>query len=436
MAGDSVTVHGIGAGGVGVGRLGDGKVVFLSRTAPGDVVKVRLTQEKPRWARGEVLEWLKKGPGRRSPPCIRFAQCDGCALQHLDYARQLEWKGRLVGETLRRVGRLDTPDPPVVASPCEFRYRNKVTFTLRRLPGGRIVAGFREMARPSRVLDVGPECLLPEEILSATWEGLRASWGAGAELLPAGRELRLTLRRGAEKVGLLIRGGKGPGNPEALLGSVPTLGSIWKEGKGSKTSHLAGERALAVRAGPESLRLEGAGFLQVNEEASRLLFDYVLSQVGEPQGKRIIDAYCGVGALGRSLARAGGVVVGIETDPLPPNLAPSGDGLGFRVVTGLVEEELGAQLPADIVILNPPRAGLSASVPETLGAQAPPTVVYVSCDPATLARDLNRMEEMYRVESVKSFDLFPQTGHIETVATLKSTADPGGAAGARSQDQV
>jgi 23S rRNA (uracil1939-C5)-methyltransferase len=429
MSGTIVTVHGIGVGGVGVGRLGDGKVVFLARTAPGDRVKIRILQEKARWARGEVVEWLQLGPGRRTPPCERFVECDGCSIQHLDYDQQVAWKGRLVGEALRRVGRIDSPDPFVTPSPEELRYRNRVTFTLRRLDGGRVVAGFRELRRPGRVVDIGSECLLPERILADTWEKIRVSWGPGADLLPAGRELRLTLRRVGEQVGLTIRGGRGIGSPESLLAAVPTLGSIWKEEKGSEIRLLAGERALEVQTGGESVRLEGTGFLQVNEGACCLLYDYVLSRVDDPSGRKIIDAYCGVGVLGRSLARAGAEVIGIESNRFLGNDPSPQDEQRFQILTGLVEDELASLLPADLVILNPPRSGLSASVPETLVSIGPPEVVYVSCDPATLARDLDRMSEAYEVEDVRAFDLFPQTGHVETVVSLRAAENPIGVRG-------
>jgi 23S rRNA (uracil1939-C5)-methyltransferase len=175
-----VSVHSIGSGGFGIGTLPDGKVVFLPRTAPGDRVEVRIVKEKARWARGEVVEWKEEGSGRKPPPCPRFSQCDGCSLQHLSYSEQLFWKGRLVGEALRRLGGLEIRDPEVEPSPRELRYRNKITFTLRRLRGGRLVAGFRELGHRGRVLDVGDECLLPEEELTRAWAELRANWGPGS----------------------------------------------------------------------------------------------------------------------------------------------------------------------------------------------------------------------------------------------------------------
>ena len=414
-----VSVHGIGAGGFGVGALPDGKVVFLPRTAPGDRVLVKIVKEKARWARGEALKWIKEGPGRRDPPCPLYAQCDGCSLQHMAYQEQLTCKSRLVGDALRRLGGLEVTDPEVVPSPAEIRYRNKMTFTLRRLPGGRTVAGLRELGHRGRVLDIGEECLLPEEPLLEIWRDLRSGWGPQASLLPQGRELRLTLRIGEEGGSLLVGGGKGDGDPSSLLSKVPGLSSIWRDTKGNALRHLAGDLTLPVRWGEDLLVLHGGGFIQVNRGAGEELYDHVLNEVGDIRGKKVVDAYCGVGVLGRAMALAGGVVTGIDIDPAGLMAGQANPLEGFQMVPGRVEEDLEALLPADLVILNPPRAGVSDSVPPILIGNSPEKVVYVSCDPATLARDLNRLGGGFQVESVRSFDLFPQTAHVETVVTLR-----------------
>lgn len=414
-----VLVRGIGAGGLGVGTLPDGKVVFLPRTAPGDRVLVRIVKEKTRWARGEVVALLDQGPGRQKAPCPLYDRCDGCSLQHLAYEEQLVWKGRLVGDALRRLGGLDVEDPEVVPSPSVIRYRNRLTFTLRRLPGGRIVAGFRELGHRGRVLDVGSECLLPEDPIPEVWQALRDNWGAGAALLPEGRELRLTLRGGREGVGLLVRGGFGDGDPDAILARVPGLISIWREEKDGSRKHLAGSPTLSVEWAGERMEVSGAGFVQVNRSAGKILSGYVLESVGDIRGKRVIDAYCGMGAMGRALAERGASVAGIEIDPAGAEVAQALATAGFTFVPGRVEEEIGRLLPVDLVILNPPRAGLEESVPRILSEGTLETIIYVSCDPATLARDLLRLGEAYDLESVRSFDLFPQTGHVETVATMR-----------------
>jgi 23S rRNA (uracil1939-C5)-methyltransferase len=412
-------VRGIGAGGVGIGDLPDGRVVFVPRAAPGDLARVEILQEKPRWARGAVREILEPGAGRRVAPCSRYEECHGCSLQHLEYPQQLRWKSRIVGDALRRIGGLSAVDPVVEPSPLELGYRNKATMTLRRLPGGRVVAGFHQLANRRRILDLGPECLVLSPALAGLWRDLRAAWGPKAVRLPHGRELRLTIRFGDERGALLIRGGKGDGRPGELLAAVPGLGSVWREGEGGVVRHLVGEEALEVAWIGESLEVAGGAFLQVNPRAGALLHRFVLEMAGEVAGRTVLDAYCGAGILGRMLARRGARVVGVEADPLGVAAARRGAPEGFEVLEGTVEESLEGLLPADLVILNPPRTGLDAKVPEVLVRTPANRVVYVSCDPGTLARDLARLGTAYELEGARSFDLFPQTGHVETVVTLR-----------------
>lgn len=417
--GVEIRVRGMGAGGVGVGDLPDGRVVFLPRTAPGDLVRARLVQEKERWAKGILLEVLEGGEGRRKAPCPRYDECHGCSLQHMEYVQQCVWKGRIVGDALRRIGGIEAADPIVEASPRELGYRNKATMTLRRLAGGRVVAGFHELSDRRRILDLGQECLLLVPELAHLWGKLREAWGPGARLLPEGRELRLTVRFGDSEGALVIRGGKGNGEPDRLLSAVPGLVSVWREDKEGGMRHLAGKQALGFSWLEESMEVPGGAFVQVNREGGESLHRFVLEGVGAVRDRKVIEAFCGAGAVGRALARRGGRVIGIEADTLGVAEARRDPPEGFEVVHGRVEQCLRNHLPADIVILNPPRVGLDPLVPEALRADPPGRVVYVSCDPGTLARDLARLGAEFSVYGLKSFDLFPQTSHVETVVFLQ-----------------
>jgi len=147
-------IDSIGAGGEGVGRLPDGRVVFVHRTAPGDVAEVEVVQRGKRWARGRLLRVLEPSPERREPPCRFYAECGGCTLEHLEYPAQLRAKSRIVVDALVRIGKLDVHPPVVVASPREHRYRNRVSFALRRLGQGRVVAGFHALGEPDRIVDI------------------------------------------------------------------------------------------------------------------------------------------------------------------------------------------------------------------------------------------------------------------------------------------
>lgn len=416
MSAVTLDVERIAAGGAGVARLPDGRAVFVHRTAPGDRVEARVTREKRSWARARLVRVLRPGPGRRRAPCPYYDRCGGCTLEHLHYQSQLRTKAELVRDALHRIGGVSGGLPEVVASPRELRYRNRVSFTLRRL-GGRVVAGFHELERPGRVFDVDGACLLPEARLGAAWDALRQAWGEGARRLPSGDRLRLTLRAGlGGEASLLVEGGRGRGAPEELLRDVPGLVSVWQRpAPGAPLRLLAGREDLEEEWAGARLSLRGDVFLQVNREAAALLEDHVARLAGAVGGMRVVDAYCGIGAHARRLARAGAEVVGVERSAAA--VAEAGRlGGGPTYLTGAVEAHVPGLLPADLALVNPPRAGLSEPVVGALLERPAARVIYVSCDPATLARDASRLGSRYRLRSVRCFDLFPQTAHVETVA--------------------
>lgn len=413
-----VEIDGIASSGAGVGRLPEGRAVFVHRTAPGERVRIRLTEEKKRWARGRLVEILEASSERRAAPCPHYDRCGGCTLEHLEYASQLRWKGRIVADALERIGGLSAEVPPVDPSPREFGYRSRVTLTLRRLGGDRVVAGFHELGRPGRIVDLGGECLLPDPAISRVWEGIREGWGPGARALPAGRELRLTLRSLEEGVLLVIEGGTGEGDLVELLRRVDGLVAAWRVDDGGSRA-VAGPEVLTESFLGEAVEIRGSVFLQVNRAAGEGLQRRLLEVVGDPADLDVVDAYCGLGVLGRLLARRGARVVGIESDPEAVRGARADASPRQEIVDGPVEVELPGTLPADLVLLNPPRQGLDDRVPEILVASTVERLVYVSCDPATLARDLKRLSPTYRVRSVEAFDLFPQTAHVEVVTVLE-----------------
>ena len=416
-----VAIDSIAAGGEGVGRLPDGRVVFVHRTAPGDRVEVVLTERRDRWARGRLLRVLQPSPERREEaPCPFYAECGGCTLEHMTYDAQLRAKGRIVADALTRIGGIPTEPPEVVASPSEHRYRNRVSFALRRLERGQVVAGFHALGDPDRIVDLDGRCLLPEEPISRVWDALRASWGPDARRLPSGEQLRLTLRASAAgEVSLLVEGGFSPGRPAELVEMIPGLVAVWHRPGQAGAELVAGAPGLPETWGDETLELSGTAFLQVNRGAAALLEAHVMERAGDVAGLRVVDTYCGVGLHARRFARAGATVVGIELDPQAVEEATRAAPPGATFVEGPVEALLPAHLPADLVVLNPPRAGVAPTVTEELVAQPSARIIYVSCNPATLARDLKRLAPAYRLADIRSFDLFPQTAHVETVAVLE-----------------
>jgi 23S rRNA (uracil1939-C5)-methyltransferase len=219
-------------------------------------------------------------------------------------------------------------------------------------------------------------------------------------------------------------GGLAGGDAPAHLSEVPGLYAIWHRPEGGDWRCLAGEPALFVEAFSERVRVAPGAFTQINPAVADALRLSVMSEVGPPEGIRIVDAFCGTAVHGRRLARHGATVVGLELDSGAAEAAREGAPAGFTVVEGKTEDTLAEALPADRVILNPPRKGLDPRVPEILRESPVARVIYVSCDPATLARDLARMGPGYTIRRVQAFDLFPQTSHVETVVTLDSSLEP------------
>ena len=419
----TLQIDDLSSAGAGVGRAEDGRAVFVPRTVPGERVTARIEREHRTWARAGLVEVLEASPDRREPRCPLFDRCGGCQLQHVDYARQLSWKGDRIGEALARLGGLEVGAVEVEPSSQEFGYRNRVSFTLRRTRGTRVYAGFHELGQPGRIVDVRGECFLPERGILPVWLALRSAWGERARQLPPGRELRLTLRSTGDGVALLIEGGR-VGNRDAdhagqLVEDIAELRAIWhRPEQADGTLLLAGERAVVDQWFGETFELESSAFLQVNRGGAAAVHEAVLEALGDPTGLSVVDAYAGVSAYGRRLVREGARVVAIELDPAAARVAGRGAPEGLRIECGRVEELLSDHLPADRVILNPPRSGVEAAVADVLVAQPVPRLIYVSCDPATLARDLARLTAAYTIRSVRGYDLFPQTSHVETVVTL------------------
>ena len=419
----TVQIRALSSDGAGVGNLADGRVVFVPRTAPGDEVRVRITSRKPRWAKGQLRDLLVPSPDRVSPSCPYYEECGGCTLQHIAYPQQLRWKGDTVREALKRISHVDITLPGVVPSPTERNYRSRVTFTLVRLTGGRVVAGFHHLGVPHRIVDVEEGCILPEPAVASVWTGLRRAWGEGARRLPAGRKLRLTLRAVDEGVILVVEGGHGPGRPDILLREVEGLVAVWAVGPRGGGKLLAGLTHVHDTRLGETVRTGPTTFIQVNRVAGEALHRWVIKQGAVTPGEKVVDAYCGVGLYGRDLARLGAHVLGIERDSKAAVAASRDSPEGFTVWAGAVEDRMAEALPADLVVLNPPRMGIDAKVTEALLAAGPPRLIYVSCAPATLARDVGRLSSSYEVVDVRAFDLFPQTAHVEVVVVLVRTVD-------------
>lgn len=399
-----IEITGIAAGGDGVGRT-EGMVVFVPRTAPGDVARVRLARSK-RFARGHLESLETASPDRVEPVCPHYTRdrCGGCQLQHLSYEAQLRAKGSIIADALRRIGRRDAGDVRVDASDVQWRYRRKLTLHLRR-DGDNWIAGLHPYDDPAFVFDLS-DCPITDERVIASWHELRGAF----DLLPQVRSLRVAVRLLGDGVAVVVEGGGAWPAAERLFLAAPSILEIWW-----KPDHGRMRRLAARTAESQS----GASFVQVNARVAARLQAHVLERAHAHAPRRIVDAYAGAGGTAVPLAAGGATVVAIELDAeavarFAERLRPPS-----RAVIGRVEDHLAEALPADLVLLNPPRGGVDARVTAALQnvASPPSAVIYVSCDPATLARDLARMPR-YRLAAVRAYDMFPQTAHVETVCEL------------------
>lgn len=378
-----VRIHALAAGGDGVGRDPEGRVVFVPYTAPGDRVRVRLERVRRRHAHGSVLEILEPGPGRVAPKCPVFGRCGGCAWQHLDYAVQLEAKAGIVRDALARIGGLEqTGSPEIHSSPQPYGYRGRVRVSVEK---GR--AGFRR--RGSRELCPVEHCPV---------------------LTPAlDRELAL------------------------LSSSRPERDGEWElaaAGERTRAVALAGRRGerLVHEVGAERIATSPGVFFQANALLLETLAQRVAECAGE--GRSAVELYAGAGLFTLPLSRRFEALLAVEGNAaaaadLARNLADAG-ALQVTARAAPVEDvlrELDGEAP-DALVLDPPRTGLPRGGAARLAAVAAKRIVYLSCDPATLARDLRTLGEAgYTLRSVEAFDLFPQTPHVETLAVMESGGD-------------
>lgn len=412
MKGDRqrVAITSLASNGAGVGRLAEGKTVFVPRSAPGDEVDVRIVKEKRRWAMAEVEAVLETGPDRVEAPCPYFNECGGCSLQHLSYEAQLAWKAQFVVDAFRRIGGIELDRPPgLTPSPTPFGYRNRLTATVRAGKAGTRF-GFHGRGSPDVIIDV-EDCLLGEGPVRNVWRALRE---ITPHLVKDGRELRATIRLegGAKErpVSLVLSGGTLTCDPELVFAAAPEVGAVW---------HVRGGDAHLLASATDDVELRGGtAFSQVSAEGGLVLHAAVMAQIENPVGKRVVDAYAGVGQHGRRLAELGATVSAIESDPQAAAISLEAAPHGFTMLEGTVEARLAETLPADIVILNPPRSGVSSGVLSQLRTTPPELIVYVSCDPATLARDVRELGPRWEIGHVELFDLFPQTPHVETLITM------------------
>ena len=400
----TLDIESIASGGDGVART-EGLVVFVPRTAPGDRVVARIST-KGRLARGVVERIEQPASTRVVPPCMHYNRdrCGGCQLQHLTLDAQHEAKRAIIRDSIRRIGKRDVELPPLHAGAHAWRYRRKLTLALRR-DGQRWYAGLHAFDSPEKVFSL-EDCHIADERLLSAWREILTA----AVHLPDVPRLRGSVRLLGDGAVFVLEGGWEWNAHDEFFAAAPGLSALWWVNNAGARELLGDRRQHSE---------PGASFAQVNPEVAGQLEAYVIDRILSHAPRTVIDGYAGAGDVALALAAHDIRVTAIELDAEASAWSAARLPADSRAITARVEDALGAALPADVVLLNPPRAGLDARVTSLLSAVTPPprAIVYVSCDPATLARDLLRLAN-YRIASLTAFDMFPQTAHVETVCEL------------------
>jgi 23S rRNA (uracil1939-C5)-methyltransferase len=324
----------------------------------------------------------------------------------MTYDAQLAGKRVIIRDAVQRIGKRQVELPTVERSPKEWRYRTKLTLTMKRR-GARWIAGLHPYDDPVGVFALA-DCPITDRRVMVAWREIMEA----DSFFPDAKELRGSVRITSEVPTFVMTGGRSWTARDQFAAAVPSLSAVWWE--------PADEHERQLLFDKRRDRTPSASFAQVNAEMAEVLRDYVLERVKSYEPGSVVDAYAGAGHTAIALSEAGIKVTAIELDADASDWSAARLGDSSRAIRARVEDALPGVLPADVVLLNPPRAGVDPRVTETLENEADHlrAVVYVSCNPATLARDLSRLPS-YSIASMHGFDMFPQTAHVETVCELR-----------------
>ncbi len=441
-----VTIESMGSAGEGIGRI-DGYPLFVKDTFPGDRARVSLTKVKKTYAFARLVELLEPSPDREEPRCAQHRRCGGCQIQGLAYEKQLLYKEEKVREDLKRLGGFADPRVnPVLGMDEPYRYRNKAQFPFGKDKEGRIVTGFYAGRTHSIVPEI--DCALGIEenqtILKMILDFLNEhqiepydeSTGKG---LLRHALIRKGFATGELMVSLVINGRKFPQIEKLAdrLFTIPGMTSLTLNVNQKNTNVILGDEIIPVRGqtyitdkiGDISYRISPLSFYQVNPVQTEKLYRTALEYAGLTGQETVWELYCGIGTISLFLAQSAKEVYGVEivsqaVEDAKHNAELNGIS-NVKFYLGKAEEVLPERyekdgIHADVIVIDPPRKGCDQFCLETMLAMAPERIVYVSCDPATLARDLKILcaDGRYELTKVQPVDMFPQTAGVETVCLL------------------
>jgi 23S rRNA (uracil1939-C5)-methyltransferase len=436
-------------GGNGVARL-NGFVVFVRRGLPGDTVRARVTKVKRSHAEALAVEVVEPSPHRVPAPCAHYPACGGCRFQDLDYDVQLDAKHRQVEDALRRIaGIAEPPLEPIVAAVEKFHYRNKLEYSFTQLEEGPAL-GFHRAGRWDEVLEI-ERCWLTTDVGNAIRNAVR-EWAREEKLVAydqatgEGYLRHLVVREGRNTGQALVQLVTAPGERFEtgyfvdVLRRFPEVRSIhWSindtpaEVTNLPTRLLWGEDAIEEELCGLRFRVRPNAFLQTNTAMAERLYELAAEAAGLSGNETLYDLYCGIGTIGLVLAGRALTVWGVDVSEESIACALENADLNgitnaafFAGNVGTALEELAERAGApDVAVVDPPRAGLAGKALKRVGQLGPPRLVYVSCNPTTLAGDTKQLatDWGYRLVRAHPVDMFPHTPHVETVALLERDPD-------------
>jgi 23S rRNA (uracil1939-C5)-methyltransferase len=440
-----LTIDRLAYGGNGVARL-DGFVVFVRRGLPGDTVRARVTKVQRRHAEALATEVVKPSPLRVTAPCEHYPACGGCRFQDLAYETQVEAKHQQVADALRRIGGVSQLTlEPIVPAEEIFHYRNKLEYSFTQLDDGPAL-GFHKAGRWDQVLDV-EKCWLTTDLGNAIRNAVR-DWARDDRLVAydqarhTGYLRHLVVREGRNTGQVLVQLVTAPGEKFDTGGFVDTLRRFpvvrsihWAVNESEAevtnlpTQLLWGEEAIEEELCGLRFRVRPNAFLQTNTTMAERLYEIAREYAALTGGETVYDLYCGIGTIGLVLAGDALTVWGIELSEESVACALENaelNGIGnaafFAGNVGQSLRDLHARSgDPDVVVVDPPRAGLAGKALKRLGEIGAPRVVYVSCNPTTLAGDVKRLRDEYgyTLRRARPVDLFPHTPHVESVSVLE-----------------
>jgi 23S rRNA (uracil1939-C5)-methyltransferase len=427
----TLTIDTLAHGGAGVARI-DGYVVFVQGGIPGDTVRAVVGKAKRAYAEARAVEVITPSPDRLEP----LAQHPGAPWQVIPYAKQLEIKQQQVDDSLRRIGKLDGFTlEPIVPAVQEWRYRNKLEYSFGTDDSGRLICGFHAPGRWEDIVEV-TDCLLASEASNKAREEVVAwcrAQGLGAydRRTNQGFLRNLVIREGRRTGELQVRLVTSPGklDSDSLIAAVPSAnGLLWTRLESGQTALLSGAERLEEELGGLNVAISAEAFFQTNTEMAEQLYALAIQYAELKSYERLYDLYCGIGTIGLLMAPRVSELWGLEivedaiADAIQNARRNEIDNAKFfagdvRLVLRELVERAGKP---DVLVVDPPRAGLSQKVVRRVIETAPKRIVYVSCNPTTLAPNAAQLVEAgYELTKVRPVDMFPQTPHVECVAQLE-----------------